>query len=121
MARWFGYGPPFLSDDRVMPFQTDERLIKNDLMQLLLTSPGERVMRSTYGTAIRGFVFEQMTEADINKLEESIRSAVQLNESRVSLTSIDIAEVPDNNRINITLKGTLVFDPSRDIEVSLEI
>ena len=35
--------------------------IKGDLIQLLLTNPGDRVMLPTYGTPLRRLVFEPNT------------------------------------------------------------
>jgi hypothetical protein len=51
---WFGFNPPFIGgQQKVMSRQEDLRLIKNDLLQLLLTVPGERVHRPTFGSPIR--------------------------------------------------------------------
>ena len=37
----------------------EEATIKGDLLQLILTNPGERVMLPQYGTPLRKYLFEQ--------------------------------------------------------------
>ena len=77
-ATVFGFNPPFLtSSGRVLPFQTDIRIIKNDLRQLLLTVPGERIMRPNYGTPLRSFLFEQASSEDLEQLKDDIRAAIE--------------------------------------------
>ena len=54
MATYFGQNPPFVGGaEKVLSRQEDIRLIKNDILQLIMTSPGERVHRPNFGTAVR--------------------------------------------------------------------
>jgi len=74
-STYFGYNVPFYSKTFVLPPQADERLIKNDMLQLLLTSPGERVMRPTYGVPIRQWAFEPLDNLSINDIASAIKMA----------------------------------------------
>ena len=104
---------PFLSGSpgslRVLPRQEDERLIKNDLIQLLLTGPGDRVMRPEWGSPLRPFLFQQLDEESKSQLESDIRKAVGTYERRVTLTRVDI-EFTDDNFANLKLYGYFNYD-----------
>jgi len=115
VATWYGFNAPFLGGpEKVLSRQTDERLIRNDLLQLLLTSPGERVMRPDFGSPIRKFVFENMTAADLTKLENDILETIRNNEPRVVPTSIK-TEAQDNNILNIKVYGFFNLDVNNTI------
>jgi phage baseplate assembly protein W len=109
---WYGYNAPFLGgQEGVMSRQTDDRLIRNDLLQLLLTSPGERIMRPSFGSGIRGFLFQPVTTASINDLRLNIISTIEAWEPRVSVTDvlINVAGV-DQNLIEIKVYGFFLLD-----------
>ena len=117
-ARWFGFNAPFRGGiQNVMSRQVDERLIKNDILQILLTVPGERVMRPTFGTELKTALFEQMTSNQLEDLENEIREKVNMFEGRAILTDINIEGDPDNNAITVKVFGFLEterFDRSED-------
>jgi len=121
LVRWFGYNVPFLSRGRIMDYQEDEKLIKNDLLQLLLTSPGERVMRPNFGTQLRGFVFENITPVAISLLKENILQAIESYEPRVDVTSISFKDDSENNTVTLQLAARLNIKENRQlfIEVGL--
>ncbi|MCK9558808.1 MAG: GPW/gp25 family protein, partial [Candidatus Cloacimonetes bacterium] len=99
-ATYYGFNPPFLSTidtisntnqyntepnkyRGILPRQVDMRLVKNDLLQLLLTVPGERVQRPDFGTLLRSTVFEPMTSSVISNLQANILSAIDTYEPRL--------------------------------------
>ena len=51
--------------------------LKSLLLQLLLTDPGERVMRAEFGTGLRGMVFEPLRDASAPLLKAAIYGAVE--------------------------------------------
>jgi len=110
-ARYFGFNPPFLGGPQnVLSLQTDERLIKNDIVQSILTFPGERVYRPTFGTNVRAAVFEQDTDDLEVQLRREIKSAIKRDE-RVTLDSITIERSPDVHLMNIRIIVRPTFDP----------
>jgi len=117
----FGYNPPFIGGaQNVFSRQINERLIKNDLLQLLLTAPGERLMRPTFGSPIRPFLFEGMDDVNISDLENAILNAVNEFENRVTVKDI-ILNINDNNLLDIKLLCSLNIEPSTDFEVTAQV
>lgn len=104
--KFFGHNAPFLQGlQNVLSFQSGIKLIRNDLLQLLLTSPGERVMRPDYGSPIRGFMFEGATNDDIDILKRGILRTIEQRELRVTATSVEITTEVDNNLMRIRIFG----------------
>lgn len=115
IKKWFGANTPFLSRGRIFDYQEDEKLIKNDLIQLLLTTPGERVMRPDFGTKLRGFVFENITPISLTLLKENILVAINKYEERVTIVSLDFMDNSANNTIIIQLIGRINTSPGRQL------
>ena len=120
-STYFGFNPPFFRPGRVMPVQTDERLIKNDLLQLLLTVPGERAFRPDFGTELRRSTFEPIDTFTISALKISIAQAIKQFEPRVSTSEIVIERDDNNNQLNIKVFAALTIDPNRVLTLDLTI
>jgi len=120
IQKFYGYNFPFLSDSFVLPPQEDARLIKNDLKQLLLTSPGERVMRPDYGTPIRKYAFEQLDRQSVTELHAGIRQAITRFEPRVQVVTITIVPKEGQNLVEITIIAKIV-NTQQTVDVSLVI
>lgn len=117
-AKFFGFNPPFIGGSQnIMSRQEDARLIKNDILQLLLTVPGERVMRPNFGVELRTFVFEQFDETDLLNLEEEIRNKITETDNRVDVQSVELEPDRDNNGLTIKVVVTLKSDPKVELEV----
>lgn len=113
-ATFFGFNPPFFGGpENILSRQEDERLIKNDLLQLLLTVPGERIMRPSYGVRLRSFVFEQSDLSSIQSLELEIRNQIASFEPRVIVR--DLILEPAENGLDIRLIFSLRIDPQKQI------
>lgn len=113
-ATFYGFNPPFIGGPQnVLSRQEDDRLIKNDILQLLLTVPGERVMRPSFGVPLRSFVFEQSTVSDINSLKGDIERALEDFEPRVTVETVDIETDEERNGINVKIVVRLKKDLKR--------
>lgn len=121
MARFFGNNFPFYSDTSVLPLQEDERLIKNDIKQLLLTNPEERVMRPTYGTPIGLTIFNPNDEETIITLSNAIRVALDRFESRVKFRDVRISTNADQSEMRIIVYVALTRDPNRILNVEVNV
>jgi len=68
----------------------EEDDIRESLMILLSTRPGERVMHPDYGCRLNDIVFEIINESTITELKDLIERAVLFFESRITLENIDV-------------------------------
>lgn len=88
--------------------------IKGDLIQLLLTNPGDRVMLPTYGTPLRRLLFEPNTTMLADTARSAIIQAIQQWEPRIVVDSIDV----ENSATNATFPSG---DPKQNLENFLYI
>lgn len=90
-------------------------LLLQDIQQLLLTVPGERLNRPDYGCNLRNQIWENMAEAALNGAA-AIREALDRFEPRISVINVD-STVNDNTGL-ITFNIQFIVDAS-DQEVNL--
>jgi phage baseplate assembly protein W len=111
MAKFFGYNIPFFGGgNQWLSRHIDEKLVRRDLLQLLLTSPGHRVMRPNYGTEIRSYLFDPADQGAVDMLKNSIKKAVETYERRVNITDVVVTRGSDENILNIKVYGTYNLD-----------
>lgn len=107
--------------------QSGMNQIKSDLLILLLTNPGERVMLPTFGTGLRKLLFEPNDSDLASTARELIITAIRNWETRVAveqievLTSIDPSSLAVNDDRgqdgNILMIRINFFDPQNTNEV----
>lgn len=120
MAVWFGFNFPFFrgntligTTSQVLPRQEDNRLIRNDLLQGLLTNKGERAFRPGFGADITNHLFEQNDEETRSTLSNLITSHIAKFHPRVSVSTVDISEDINNpNMMVIKVFGRTELDAS---------
>ena len=86
----WGYPPEFDRITKTVRMVSEEEDIRESLTILLGTSPGERIMRPTYGCGIKSLVFENMNESVLTQIEEMIEQAVLFFEPRITLDRIEV-------------------------------
>ncbi len=64
--------------------------IKSDLLVLLLTEPGERVMLPDFGTPLRKFIFEPNDSVVNEQVKEAIANSISLWEPRIAIQDIEV-------------------------------
>lgn len=120
---WYGWNAPFLGGPQnVMSKQMDEHILKVDLIQLLMTSPGERVMRPDFGTALRTFPFENMGDhAALSSLRDDIISQIGLHEERVTVNDVVLSGDDATHVLKVVVSVSPIDRPliNYDIEIKL--
>lgn len=64
--------------------------VKSDMLVLLLTEPGERVMLSDFGTPLKQFFFEQNDSFIVERVREVIANSIRRWEPRIAITAIEV-------------------------------
>lgn len=81
--------PPEFSKHGAVRMVSAEEDIRQSLLILLLTNPGERVLQPSYGCGLKSQVYENINEGTITALKDTITRAVLFFEPRVKLEQID--------------------------------
>jgi len=122
-SRWFGINVPFVGgNERFFSRQSGLRIIKNDILQLLLTAPTQRVMRPTFGSDIPNYVFEGQEVNSLTRLRNNILDIMAREEPRVVVEDLILEPHKDDNRVDIKLRAHETADPNASfwVETSLE-
>jgi phage baseplate assembly protein W len=88
--------------------------IKSNMINLILTNKGERIMNPEFGADVRKSLFEQITDDTTNSIRARIVNAVSTFIPEVTLTNIDITTIPDNNTINILIEYRINISGTAD-------
>lgn len=96
-----------------------EELVKQNLKNIVLTSPGERVMEPTFGVGIMGFLFEQNTVALRGAIEGKIREQVSRYMPFVNLSTISVDVSEDETRLSLSINYSVPALSSTDVMILL--
>lgn len=92
MANFSGMGYPIVNSPKgYFPVTTDVDLVKGDLLILLLTNPGERVMMPEYGTPLRTLVFDPNDSFLAEKARNMIVDSINKWETRIVVEAINVS------------------------------
>ena len=92
--------------------KTIKEQIKANLINLLLTYPGERVNLPTYGLGLKHLLFEQ--DIDTESLQLKIQTQMNNFLPEVSLKNISTGLSEDEHTLHISLTYTYILDNSTD-------
>jgi phage baseplate assembly protein W len=109
-----GVALPFNAPGVFKSTYTTKDQIKSNLVNLLLTDVGERVMNPTFGCDLKRFIFEGITESNINNLKESLANSIAVFVPEVSVTDIIIVPNTDFNAIDLTINYILRISQTPD-------
>ena len=79
--------------------------IKADLLQLLLTNPGERVMNAAFGTPLRKLIFEPNDATLAIQARQMIAKSISDWEPRIEVTNIEVTTNFNKDDLNIGDNG----------------
>lgn len=84
-------------------FETKEA-IKYNLVNLLLTGTGERYFNLGFGSNLRNFLFENITQPELQAVKDSISETIALYYPRVQITTFNITFEADSNTLLVEFK-----------------
>jgi hypothetical protein len=93
--------PPRIGSDGRLAWSDGEPNVRESIRIILQTSPGERIMRPSFGCGLRELLFEPNTVSTRRILEDRVRVALQRWEPRIRLQSVAADADPDDPRAAI--------------------
>jgi phage baseplate assembly protein W len=97
---------------------TTKDAIRNNLLNYFLTNNGERFMNPLFGGGLRGFLFEQITNNNLEFLEGTISNDIADSFPNVIVDTLNILKNEDKNTIIIEFKYSI---RNTNIQDSIEI
>ena len=99
---------------------TTKDQIKSNLINLLLTSPGERYHEPTYGVGLREILFEQNTDSNqkIANLKARIDQNIQFHLPQIEVNNLNV--IPEGQQLRVKIDYTVLLDnDTNEISITL--
>ena len=115
-----GVALPFDGDAVFISTLSTNTQIKYNLINFILTSPGERIFEANFGSSLKGYIFEALTNSNLKDLEQTvIREVNQYFGSTVNIQQFTISPNYDNNSILATMVFNIPFGPTDVINLNI--
>lgn len=99
-----GVGLPFNAPGVFSSIYSTREQIKFNVINLILTSKGERIENPNFGTTLRSQLFGQMTEETLDNVKEDIISSVATYIPEVSIQNIELLIEPNESLNTLLVK-----------------
>ena len=93
---------------------TTKDQIKSNLVNLLLTSTGERIMNPNFGTFLKRFLFEGITDSNLESLKDNLLNSISIYIPDITVTNIIITPNTDYNSIDLNIDYVVNISQSPD-------
>ena len=103
-----GVALPFNAPGVFQTTYTTQESIKYNLINFFLTNQPERYLNPTFGGNLKKFVFEQITQNNLNLLKQNIQESLTFNFPNVFVETLNILPDINNNQVDITLKYSII-------------
>ena len=91
---------------------TTQQQVKSNLINVLLTEPGERVYEPNFGVGLKSQLFEQQIKED--ELESRIKDQTAFYVPEIEITNLILQVVPDEHTLYIRLTYKFLLDNTED-------
>ena len=109
-----GVSVPFNSNDVFVSTYNTVDAVKNNLINFLLTNESERFLNPGFGGNLRAFIFEQITNNDLEFLQTDISDKISLYFPTVKVEELTVTGNPDLNTVNIALSYSIINTTIQD-------
>ena len=114
-----GIAIPFNAPAVFFSTYTTQDAIRNNLLNFFLTNQTERYLNNLFGANLRAFIFEQITNNNLDGLKENIQSLIAQYFTNIRVDSLNILQQPDYNEITVDLKYSIINTGITDqVEIS---
>ena len=88
---------------------------KYNLLNWLLTNPGERINQPTFGFGLRLFIFEQINSNNLDSLKERLSDEISTIFPTVVVENITLTGNSDLSSVTLTLEFSIANTNDREI------
>ena len=92
--------------------QTLKEQVKSNLINLLLTEPGERVNEPNFGVGLKKLLFEQSPNVEV--LKEKINTQIEFYIPTITLSDVSFTPSEDEYKLFILISYSFNLDGSTD-------
>ena len=113
-SRAIGISIPFKEAKVFSKTLSTKEQLKSNLVNLLLTTKGERILNPSFGTTFRRLLFEPLTDNLLNSVKENILISINTFIPDITVTSMDIIPDIDSNKVTAMISYELKISKDKD-------
>ena len=102
-----GISLPFNAPGVFRTTYTTQESIKYNLINFFLTNQPERYLNPLFGGNLRRFVFEQITQGNLNLLNQNLQESLNQFFPSIVIEALNIIPKEDINQVDIVLKYSI--------------
>jgi Bacteriophage baseplate protein W len=106
--------PPAPTPSRALAFRAGPALVRQSILLILDTEPGERVMRPDFGCGLRRYLMEPNTPTTRAAIAREVEAALRAWEPRIELREVEVTTTDDPSTVVVTVAYVHVRDQSPD-------
>lgn len=117
----FPFSP--LNSQGKLAWATDNQSMKDVIWNILLTRPGERLMRPEFGAGLQNFIHHPNNETTRRLIADVATKAINRWEPRIELTELTVEMNPQQlNRVTLNIHYRLKYNSQQHtMELGLEV
>jgi phage baseplate assembly protein W len=108
-----GISLPFNGNSVFKKTYTTQDQVKYNIINLILTNKGERLFDPNFGSSIRMFLFEGISDESIDLIKSSITDSVSQYIPEIQISNINI-DTSIENTLTITIAYNMVLSGAAD-------
>ena len=113
-----GVDLPFSGPTAFTPYYQTKDAIKNNLINYLLTNPGERIENPQFGAGLRIYIFSQISSGNLEYIQEDLQEKIKKNFPEINLDSVEVLQNVNSNTIQVNINYSI---PNTGINDTLEL
>ena len=114
--------PPEVGPAGSFQWRWGTALVRQSILIILDTDPGERVMRPDFGCGLRRYLMEPNTPATRAAIVREIEAALRAWEPRIVVGTVDVTPTDDPSTVLVSISYTLTRDQSVDtVQVTVQV
>lgn len=98
-----GVSIPFTNGAVFTPTYTSQAATKYNLLNFLVTEPGERFDNPTFGFGLRKYLFIQIEQDSLDYLQDDLSSTITEYFPQITLNEVRTTPNPDNQTITVQI------------------
>jgi phage baseplate assembly protein W len=84
---------------------------KSNIINLLLTTKGERVFQPDFGSRLKELLYEQITPELVSNIDSEIRESISAQLPHIVLNDVIVIPKADENIVNVQIEYTTKLEP----------
>jgi len=102
-----------VNEDGALTWASDDQSVREVMLNILLTRPGERLQRPDFGAGLLNFVHQPNNETTRNLIAGVVRKSLQLWETRVTIDGVEVQPSPDSlAEVHINIRYRMRHNPA---------